>query len=225
MLSWSCFATQSTCYQPWSQLTTTENPHTGPSTHSTHISAYTAVCVPPANMLLHAQTRKLCHFIFVLVTISHVFSGRSWIIPRRMSACRPTQAATCWSEMVPTLKPKKHVSQCKEHWAFWVFFLVLCWNFSLCFQDHFLERTEWLWALTGKAKRKLWTAVKPPQCDRDYYIRYYNNNASCITAEFLNLITTCSYIDSEQSRNHSFGMIIMFLISCCPVKFNNYLII
>lgn len=87
----------------------------------THISPYTALCVPAANTLLHALPRKLCHFIFVPVTISHVFSGHGWIIPRRASACGLTGAEVCQAKIVTTPHNKKHVSWGEEHSAFWVF--------------------------------------------------------------------------------------------------------
>ncbi len=108
--------------------TDSHRPHTGPSTDraSTHththtdayISVYTAVCVPTANTLLHAQPRKLCHFIFVPVTISHVFSGRGWIIPRGVSACGPAGPRRAGPRS--SRPPKEHVSQGEEHSAFWV---------------------------------------------------------------------------------------------------------
>lgn len=86
------------------------------------------MCVPAANTLLHARPRKLCHFIFVPVTISHVFSGRGWIIPRRVNACGltggrgvPGQDRHNTHTQTHTQKTK-HVSQGEEHLAFWVFF-------------------------------------------------------------------------------------------------------
>lgn len=93
--------------------------HTRTNTHThkhTHISAYTALCVPTSYTLLHAQPRKLCHFIFVPITISHVFSGCGWIIPRGVSACGPAgpRRAGPWSSQ----PPKKHVSQGEEHSVF-----------------------------------------------------------------------------------------------------------
>lgn len=74
---------------PTSQLVCPLRASTHTHTHA-HISAYKAACVPTANALLHAQPRKLCHFIFVPVAISHVFSGCGLIILCGACACGPS---------------------------------------------------------------------------------------------------------------------------------------
>lgn len=87
---------------PASQLA---QPPTGHLHTHGYISAYAAVCVPTANTLLYVLPRKLCHFIFVPVTISHVFSGCGWIIPRGANACRQAEPRRAGPR--PSWPPKK----------------------------------------------------------------------------------------------------------------------
>lgn len=98
----------------WRGICTHADTHT--NTHA-YISSYTAACVPTANTLLHAEPHKLCHFIFVPVTISHVFSGRGWIIPRGANACGPMGPQRAGPR--PSRTTKIHAARVKEHSEFW----------------------------------------------------------------------------------------------------------
>lgn len=72
------------------------------------------MCVLAANTLLHAHSCKRCHFIFVPVTISHIFSGRSHIILCRVSACEVMGATACQAEIISTPRQQHHQKEKKK---------------------------------------------------------------------------------------------------------------
>lgn len=109
------FRIQSTCCQSWSQpLTHSGSQLAGVLRGHSHGygSAYRAACVPTASTLLRTQPHKRRHFIFVPATISHVFSRRSWLIPR-WGPAGPQHAGLRVSQR------KKVLSALRDVWFLW----------------------------------------------------------------------------------------------------------